>query len=54
MVADARGRAISNQGIEGREQSDFSTEGVNTLRTRQNGRYFPDDILKCIFLNDTV
>ena len=24
---------------------------VNTLRPRQNGRHFPDDILKCIFLN---
>ena len=23
----------------------------NTLRPRQNGRHFPDDILKCIFLN---
>ena len=26
----------------------------NTLRPRQNGRHFPDDILKCIFLNDNV
>ena len=26
---------------------------INTLRPRQNGR-FPDDILKCIFLNETV
>ena len=24
---------------------------VNTLRPKQNGRHFPDDILKCIFLN---
>ena len=24
--------------------------GVNTLRPRQNGRHFPDDIFKCIFL----
>ena len=24
----------------------------NTLRPRQNGRHFPDDILKCIFLNE--
>ena len=24
---------------------------ANTLRPRQNGRHFPDDILKCIFLN---
>ena len=27
---------------------------VNTLRPRQNGRYFPDDILKWIFLNENV
>ena len=25
--------------------------GVNTLKPRQNGRHFPDDIFKCIFLN---
>ena len=27
---------------------------VNTLRPRQNVRHFPDDILKCIFLNENV
>ena len=27
---------------------------VNTLRPRQNGRRFPDDILKWIFLNENV
>ena len=27
---------------------------VNTLRPRQDGRYFADDILKCIFLNENV
>ena len=27
---------------------------VNTLRPRQNGRHFPDDIFKCIFLNENV
>ena len=26
----------------------------NTLRQRQNGCYFPDDIFKCIFLNENV
>ena len=26
----------------------------NTLRPRRNGRHFPDDILKCIFLNENV
>ena len=27
---------------------------LNTLRPRQNGRHFADDILKCIFLNENV
>ena len=27
---------------------------LNTLRPRQNVRYFPDDILKCIFLSANV
>ena len=27
---------------------------LNTLRPRQNGRHFADDILKCIFLNGNV
>ena len=27
---------------------------VNTLRPRQNGRHFTDDIFKCIFLNENV
>ena len=27
---------------------------VNTLRPRQNGRQFPYDIFKCIFLNESV
>ena len=27
---------------------------VNTLRPRQNGRRFPDDIFKCNFLNENV
>ena len=27
---------------------------INTLRPRQNGRHFPDDILKLIFLNENV
>ena len=27
---------------------------VNTLRPRQNGRHFPDDIFTCIFLNENV
>ena len=27
---------------------------INTLRLRQQGRHFPDDISKCIFLNENV
>ena len=27
---------------------------LNTLRPRQNGRHFPDDIFDCIFLNENV
>ena len=27
---------------------------LNTLRLRQNGHHFPDDIFKCIFLNENV
>ena len=27
---------------------------INTLRPRQNGRHFPDDICKCIFLNENI
>ena len=27
---------------------------LNTLRPRPNGRHFPDDIFKCIFLNENV
>ena len=27
---------------------------LNTLRPRQNGRHFPDDIFKCIFFNANI
>ena len=27
---------------------------INTLRSRQNGRHFADDMFKCIFLNENV
>ena len=27
---------------------------INTLRPRQNGRHFADDIFECIFLNENV
>ena len=32
----------------------FIHTGINTLRLRQNGRHFPDDIFKCFFLNENV
>ena len=28
--------------------------GINTLRPRQNGRHFADDIFKCIFINENA
>ena len=37
------------------ERSNLTRCGpFNTLRPRQNGRHFPDDILKCIFLNENI
>ena len=27
---------------------------INTLRPRQNGRHFADDVFKCIFLNENA
>ena len=30
--------------------TNYSHKSINTLRPRQNGRHFPDDIFKCIFL----
>ena len=32
----------------------FKPQCVNTLRLRQDGRHFPDDIFKCIFLNENL
>ena len=31
-----------------------TVQWFNTLKPRQNGRHFPDDIFKCIFLNENV
>ena len=36
------------------EGSKLSHMNVNTLRPRQNGRHFPDDIINCIFVNGNV
>ena len=39
-------------------EADWQQQGkvlvINTLRLRQNGRHFPDDIFKWIFLNENV
>ena len=32
----------------------FRFQRVNTLRPRQNGRHSPDDIFKCLFVNENV
>ena len=32
----------------------ITCQQINTLRPRQNGRHFPDDILKWIFLNENI
>ena len=36
------------------KREDFCRAAVNTLRPKQNGRHFADDIFKCIFLNENV
>ena len=36
------------------EQCSTSVTAFNTLRPRQNGRLFADDIFKCIFLNENI
>ena len=33
---------------------DDRSHGINTLRPRQDGRHFPNDIFKCIFFNQNV
>ena len=42
---------MSGQALQGSINIYFA---FNTLRQRQNGCYFPDDIFKCIFLNENV
>ena len=51
-----RSQGISSKGIKLvlPECYGFSTRKVNTLRPRQNGRHFPDDTFKRIFLNENV
>ena len=49
----ARGHGVSNTGTDLvlPEYSGLRTRGVDTLRVRQNGRHFPDDIFNCILLD---
>ena len=35
-------------------QTAFLTVLFNTLRLRQDGLHFPDDIFNCIFLNENI
>ena len=49
---------VSKRGPRYCRQCDMSRRShrtvINTLGPRQNGRRFPDDIFKCIFLNENV
>ena len=45
------GHNVSNTGLHQIKNHCYGSS-VNTLRLRQNGRHFPDDIFKCIFLNE--
>ena len=36
------------------DRAHHKVKGLNTLRPRQNGRHFADDIFKCILLNENV
>ena len=40
--------------VPGRRHGILGTSLLNTLRPKQNGRHFPDDIFKCIFLDGNV
>ena len=45
------------QDLDGLQKVNISLELIpcfNTLRPRQNGRHFPDDIFKCIFFSENV
>ena len=33
---------------------DYNGQWINTMRPRQNGHHFTNDIFKCIFLNESV
>ena len=45
------GHAISNCAI---RKPEYTSLFINTLRPRHSGHHFPDDLFKCIFLNEDV
>ena len=51
---DARNQGISSHGIDLVLPASAPERSFNTLRPRQNGRHFTDDIFNCIFLNEMV
>ena len=53
--SDSKVHGANMGSIWGRQDPAGSHVGpINTLRPKQNGRNFADDILKCIFLNENV
>ena len=51
MITEINGSKILDQGLKCGCILCSLLWCVNTLRPRQDGRHFPDDIFKCIFLN---
>ena len=56
-----KSKSIAVHGMRGGDQLGWLSLGcgerywdINTLRPRQNVRHFPEDIFKCIFLNENV
>ena len=48
------GGKILGKNVVGVRDNTEKSIAVNTLRPRQDGRHFPDDIFKCIFLNENI
>ena len=45
---------ITRTDVSTKWQQTIKSLGVNTLRPRQDSRHFPDDIFKCILVNENV
>ena len=52
-VAEAKARKKRKVGGPGNPRQEYC-QVFNTLRPRQNGRHFSDDIFKCIFLDEDL